>query len=140
MTTFILCKCNAWWACGLFSGMIEVTRLVEHVLAFWQWCNFPQSKALDFRVIIYAYWKVNILENIWPKSSFVVYWGVTFLRILTQSLERCGQIDSILQIQLAHTAEANNFPSITQLHINPCYCYKCNTCDIPLIKCICTGA
>ena len=35
--------------------MIEVMRVVDHVLAFWQWYNFPRIKALDFRVFIHSY-------------------------------------------------------------------------------------
>ena len=35
--------------------MIEVMRVVDHVLAFWQWCNFSRIKALDFRVFIHAH-------------------------------------------------------------------------------------
>ena len=27
-------------------------RVVDHVRAFWEWCNFPRIKALDFRVFI----------------------------------------------------------------------------------------
>ena len=30
-------------------------HVVDHVLAFWQWCNFSRIKALDFRVFIHAH-------------------------------------------------------------------------------------
>ena len=33
VTTFIVCKWDLWWACGLFSVMIEVKHVVDHVLA-----------------------------------------------------------------------------------------------------------
>ena len=49
VTTFILCKWDSWWACGLFSAMIKVVRVVDHVLAFCQWCNFYPNHSLRGR-------------------------------------------------------------------------------------------
>ena len=40
-----------WWACGLFSGMIEMTCHVNHFFDLWQWCNFSGIEALEFSCI-----------------------------------------------------------------------------------------
>ena len=35
-----------WWACDLFSAMIEMTCYVNHFFDLWQWCNFSAIEAL----------------------------------------------------------------------------------------------
>ena len=50
---FTLCKWVLWWACSLFSAMIEMTRHVHYVFTFWQWRNFFESRPLSF-VYLYA--------------------------------------------------------------------------------------
>ena len=37
-----------WWACGLFSAMIEITCHVNYFFDLWQWCNFSGIEALEF--------------------------------------------------------------------------------------------
>ena len=39
----------------LFSAMIEMMRYLHHIFASWQWRNFSQIKAFDFRLFIYTY-------------------------------------------------------------------------------------
>ena len=52
LLTLIFCKWVFWWACGLFSAMIEMTHHLHHVFGLWQWCNFSR---IDFRVFMHAY-------------------------------------------------------------------------------------
>ena len=40
-----------WWACDLFSAMIEMTCHVNHFSDLWQWCNFSGFEALEFSCI-----------------------------------------------------------------------------------------
>ena len=35
---------SLWWACGLFSAMIEMTRHIHHVFTFWQWFAFNYNQ------------------------------------------------------------------------------------------------
>ena len=63
VTTFILCKWDSWWACGLFSAMIKVVRVVDHVLAFCQWCNFSPNQGPWFSCL-----HTRVLKSKYPEE------------------------------------------------------------------------
>ena len=87
-------SCGDHWNIGI--------KLITFVFAVWQWCNFssnggPWSSCNYARVLKIKYYveystvdsldKVERDNIIAGKFCFVVYWGVTFLTILSQLLE-----------------------------------------------------
>ena len=86
--TLIVWTWVLWWACCVFSAMIEMTRHVDHLFDLWQWWNFSRIEALEFsriytRVLPAPTDVFPVLANTRTKSIRVRYkhvWRILDLR------------------------------------------------------------
>ena len=66
-------------------AMTDVMRVVDHVLVwlFGYDVIFPESTM----IIMYSYTSSRTWKCYGGESCFVLYWGITFLKVMTQFLE-----------------------------------------------------
>ena len=99
VTTFIVCKWDLWWACGLFSVMIEVKHVVDHVLAF-SCLHFINT--WDINDLTFNYWK-QLQLLIWHWYVCVVDVFIRVALYLTVAHSTSQQMETTcLQIELVY--------------------------------------
>ena len=98
VTTFIVCKWDLWWACGLFSVMIEVKHVVDHVLA----C----SCFTLYKYLRYQWFNLQLLEATSTTRLTLVCVLDVFIRValyLTVAHSASQQMETTcLQIELVY--------------------------------------
>ena len=82
-----------WWACGLFSAMIEMTCHVNHFFDLWQWCNFSGivKRPLNFRVFIHEY-VFPVFANARTKSIQKQIKSINVDRVGSKNLQRINVV------------------------------------------------
>ena len=119
------------------------------------WSDLPSWSFFSFLAVIkfslnqgpwFSRIHIHVLKSKHPEeySTKILFHGV-LRRYLSQNIDTITGTLWLNRFYIADSTGAHcwsqqYFLSITQLHINPCCCYKCIICDIPLIKCICTVA